>query len=212
MPRSWLVSRSVSPLSTIDTFCYDPNLGTFLIRSQQTSATLALIRKSVLPDVCHLDKVPLITISCSLGAFCESPGQPWDGQACDFATSTWYVSPLVAFNSSLRIIFTPLISLSGNATEDCHGRGPAFTHDAFGFGSNVIIGTNQFTAAKTLMSATNLSAISGAVRGLHTYVNMTNYAFALPNGTSVTTCPAAMGYSFAGQWEVLEDIIRPGGD
>ena len=35
----------------------------------------------------------------SLGAFCESPGEPWDGQPCEAEHST-----------------------CGNATEDCHGR------------------------------------------------------------------------------------------
>ncbi len=33
------------------------------------------------------------------GAFCESPGQPWDGQPCEFEHST-----------------------CGNTTQDCHGR------------------------------------------------------------------------------------------
>lgn len=109
----------------------------------------------------------------TLGAFCESPGQPWDGQPCEFTHST-----------------------CGNATEDCHGRGPGF--QISDYESNRIIGTNQYNAAKKLMSGTTLAPISGAVKGLHTYVNMTNYSFKLANGTTVTTCPAAMGYSFAG--------------
>ncbi|KAF8308277.1 Neutral/alkaline nonlysosomal ceramidase [Clavulina sp. PMI_390] len=113
----------------------------------------------------------------TLGAFCESPGQPYDGQPCDFVTST-----------------------CGNKTEDCHGRGPGFTVDSYGFESSRIIGNNQFTAAKSLMEGTagSLVGVSGQVKGLHTYVNMTNYSFKLANGTQVTTCPAAMGYSFAG--------------
>ncbi|KAG8733489.1 hypothetical protein FRC11_005782 [Ceratobasidium sp. 423] len=65
------------------------------------------------------------------------------------------------------------------------------------FESNLIIGTNQFNGAKTLMGST-LPSVSGAVRSLHSYVNMSNYSFALANGTAVTTCPPAMGYSFAG--------------
>ncbi|QRW12870.1 hypothetical protein RhiLY_11869 [Ceratobasidium sp. AG-Ba] len=65
------------------------------------------------------------------------------------------------------------------------------------FESNLIIGTNQFNGAKKLMSST-LPSVSGAVRSLHSYVNMSNYSFALPNGTTVNTCPPAMGYSFAG--------------
>ncbi|CAE7146577.1 unnamed protein product [Rhizoctonia solani] len=108
----------------------------------------------------------------TLGAYCESPGQPWDGQACEYQKST-----------------------CGNRTQDCHGRGPGFR--VSDFESNLIIGTNQFNGAKTLMSST-LPSVSGSVRSLHSYVNMSSYAFALANGTTVTTCPPAMGYSFAG--------------
>ncbi|KAL5638356.1 hypothetical protein ACGC1H_005139 [Rhizoctonia solani] len=108
----------------------------------------------------------------SLGAYCESPGQPWDGQPCEYQKST-----------------------CGNKTQDCHGRGPGFR--VSDFESNLIIGTNQFNGAKTLMSST-LPSVSGAVRSLHSYVNMSSYSFALINGTTVTTCPPAMGYSFAG--------------
>ncbi|KEP49551.1 neutral/alkaline nonlysosomal ceramidase [Rhizoctonia solani 123E] len=108
----------------------------------------------------------------TLGAYCESPGQPWDGQPCEYQKST-----------------------CGNKTQDCHGRGPGFR--VSDFESNLIIGTNQFNGAKTLMGST-LASISGAVRSLHSYVNMSSYSFALTNGTTVTTCPPAMGYSFAG--------------
>ncbi|KAF8608399.1 Neutral/alkaline nonlysosomal ceramidase [Ceratobasidium sp. AG-I] len=108
----------------------------------------------------------------TLGAYCESPGQAWDGQPCEYQKST-----------------------CGNKTQDCHGRGPGFrTSD---FDSNLIIGTNQFNGAKKLMAST-LPSVSGAVRSLHSYVNMSSYSFALTNGTTVTTCPPAMGYSFAG--------------
>lgn len=111
----------------------------------------------------------------TLGAFCESPGQPWDGQACEAEHST-----------------------CGNKTEDCHGRGPAFTQDAFGFASNAIIGTNQNNAASSLLSNSGLSSISGSVRSVHIFVNMSQYTFNLANGTTVNTCPPAMGFSFAG--------------
>ena len=37
--------------------------------------------------------------SFSLGAFCESPGKEWDGQACD-----------------------PVHSTCGGTVQDCHGR------------------------------------------------------------------------------------------
>ncbi|GAB1523209.1 hypothetical protein RhiTH_006340 [Rhizoctonia solani] len=103
----------------------------------------------------------------TLGAYCESPGQPWDGQPCEYQRST-----------------------CGNRTQDCHGRGPGFR--VSDFESNLIIGTNQFNGAKTLMGST-LPGVSGAVRSLHSYVNMSNYSFVLANGTTVATCPPAMG-------------------
>ncbi|EJD08259.1 Neutral/alkaline nonlysosomal ceramidase [Fomitiporia mediterranea MF3/22] len=107
------------------------------------------------------------------GAFCESPGEPWDGQPCEFEHST-----------------------CGNKTEDCHGRGPGFRISDFE--SNRIIGDLQFQAAQTLMNAQNRTQISGPVKSVHTYLNMSFHSFTLPNGTTVQTCPPALGFSFAG--------------
>jgi neutral ceramidase len=46
--------------------------------------------------------------------------------------------------------------------------------------------------------ATTSTAITGSdVRFFHTFNDMTNFSFTLPNGTIVKTCPAALGYSFA---------------
>lgn len=109
----------------------------------------------------------------TLGAYCESPGKAWDGQPCEYQKST-----------------------CGNITQGCHGRGPGFR--VSDFESNRIIGQNQFQGAKTLMDGSSLTAVKGAVRSLHTYVNMSSYTFPLANGTTVHTCPPAMGYSFAG--------------
>ncbi|KIM86048.1 hypothetical protein PILCRDRAFT_65446 [Piloderma croceum F 1598] len=116
----------------------------------------------------------------TLGAFCESPDQPYDGQPCD-----------------------PVHSTCGNKTQDCHGRGPGFRTSCFD--SNMIIGQAQVNGAMTLMSQT-LAPVSGSVKSVHVYMNMrhtkqpcrANHTFTLPNGTQVQTCPAAMGYSFAG--------------
>ncbi|KAI0364819.1 Neutral/alkaline nonlysosomal ceramidase [Pilatotrama ljubarskyi] len=108
----------------------------------------------------------------TLGAFCESPGQPWDGQPCDFDHST-----------------------CGNRTEDCHGRGPGFRISDFE--SNRIIAQHQVDGAKTLMSQP-LTEVTGPVKWVHTYMNMSFRQFTLPNGTTVQTCPPAMGFSFAG--------------
>jgi neutral ceramidase len=109
--------------------------------------------------------------SPSLGAFCESPGQPYDGQPCQANSST-----------------------CGGTVEDCHGRGPGFTLDAYGFHSNAMIAQIQVDAAKKLMGS-SLAPVAGSVRSVHIYLDMANHTFALPNGTTVGTCPAAMGAS-----------------
>ncbi|EKM60398.1 uncharacterized protein PHACADRAFT_167760 [Phanerochaete carnosa HHB-10118-sp] len=106
------------------------------------------------------------------GAFCESPGQPWDGLPCEFDHST-----------------------CGNRTQDCHGRGPGFRISDFE--SNRIVAQRQVDGAKKLMSR-SLPVISGPVVYVHTYLNMSYHSFQLPNGTTVQTCPPALGYSFAG--------------
>ncbi|KAK7030958.1 hypothetical protein VNI00_013905 [Paramarasmius palmivorus] len=108
----------------------------------------------------------------TLGAFCESPGKPYDGMPCTFNQST-----------------------CGGTAQDCHGRGPGFrTSD---FESNRLIGLAQFQGAQTIMNG-NLSPVSGAVRSVHVYMNMANHTFTLPNGTTARTCPPALGYGFAG--------------
>ncbi|CAG8677203.1 13663_t:CDS:2, partial [Acaulospora colombiana] len=48
------------------------------------------------------------------------------------------------------------------------------------------------------MSSSNLGSVSGAVRSVHVYINMSNYTFTLSNGTQAKTCKPAMGYAFAG--------------
>jgi len=104
----------------------------------------------------------------SLGAFCESPGKPWHGQPCSFNSST-----------------------CGGFVQNCHGRGPGFR--VSDFESNYLIGSYQFEGAKKVMEQQPLTSISGPVRAVHTYVDMSQYRFTLGNGTSVQTCPPAMG-------------------
>ncbi|KAL9712181.1 hypothetical protein Ac2012v2_005258 [Leucoagaricus gongylophorus] len=108
----------------------------------------------------------------TLGAFCESPGEEWDGQACD-----------------------PVHSTCGGTVQDCHGRGPGFRISDFE--SNQIIAGLQFQGAQKIMNG-QLSPVSGAVKSVHAYMNMANHSFTLSNGTLVSTCPAALGFSFAG--------------
>ncbi|KAL1682695.1 Neutral/alkaline nonlysosomal ceramidase [Schizophyllum commune] len=106
------------------------------------------------------------------GAFCESPGKEYDGLPCEEDHST-----------------------CGGTVQDCHGRGPGFRISDYE--SNRIIGQKQYDGARAIMEGSR-SAVSGAVRSVHVYLNMANHSFALPNGTEVQTCPPAMGYAFAG--------------
>lgn len=107
-----------------------------------------------------------------LGAFCEAPGKEYHGEPCEFEHST-----------------------CGETVQECHGRGPGFR--VSDFESNRIIGERQFQGAKTIMSG-NRIPVTGAVKSVHAYLNMANHTFTLPNGTTARTCPAAMGYAFAG--------------
>lgn len=108
------------------------------------------------------------------GAYCEYGEQA--GQQCDFKTS-----------------------LCANASQPCHGRGPYAVLDDHGAASAYEIGARQFRSARTLFD--NKSAftpvVGNVVRGLHQFTDFSDYSFALPNGTVVKTCPAALGYSFA---------------
>ncbi|KAI0035589.1 Neutral/alkaline nonlysosomal ceramidase [Vararia minispora EC-137] len=145
----------------------------------------------------------------TLGAFCESPGESYDGMACDFNHST-----------------------CGGTVQNCHGRGPGFRISDFA--SNEIIAQLQVDGARSLMGQ-SLVPVSGSVRSVHTYLNMSFHQFTLPNGTAAQTCPPAMGYAFAGGttdgpgafdfvqgdnasqpqnpfWEVVKGFVTPDAD
>ena len=84
------------------------------------------------------------------------------------------------------------------------------------FESNRIIGNLQFEGAQTIMGSSSRLPISGPVKTVHTYMNMcvvfasvfvllgarstdsfddyrSFHSFTLPNGTTVQTCPPALG-------------------
>ncbi|KAL8826835.1 MAG: hypothetical protein Q9191_003554 [Dirinaria sp. TL-2023a] len=108
-----------------------------------------------------------------LGAFCEDGS----GQKCNFEDST----------------------CSGR-NEPCHGRGPYFRNKDQGASSCFEIGRRQFKAAASLYDAMHSSGKSirgSAVKSLHTFHDFSSMNFAHPNGSLVSTCPAALGYSFA---------------
>ncbi|KAI1336791.1 Neutral/alkaline nonlysosomal ceramidase [Xylariaceae sp. FL0016] len=109
-----------------------------------------------------------------LGAYCEDG----TGSRCSFENST----------------------CSDGRSQKCHGRGPMFNENDEGTSSCFEIGKRQFEPARQLYDrlSSKPSPIRGRwVRSFHTFHNMSDYDFFLPNGTSVTTCPAALGYSFA---------------
>ncbi|KAI1481219.1 Neutral/alkaline nonlysosomal ceramidase [Daldinia eschscholtzii] len=109
-----------------------------------------------------------------LGAWCEDGS----GQMCSFENST----------------------CSNGRSQHCHARGPLFTVDDEGTSSCFEIGKRQFEPAKKLYDQLNQEPNlirGGWVKSFHTFHNMSNHQFQLPNGTEVKTCPAALGYSFA---------------
>ena len=91
-------------------------------------------------------------------------------------------------------------STCGGRSEPCHGRGPLFRVKDRGTSSCFEIGRRQFNAAKSLYDTWELAstAVTGPiVRSFQTFQDMEGFEFQLPNGTNVSTCAAALGYSFA---------------
>lgn len=88
-------------------------------------------------------------------------------------------------------------STCGGKSQDCHGRGPFFGRNDGGTKSCYEIGKRQFDGALSIYKSSELTPITGNVRSFHTFVDFSEFTFKLPNGTEVSTCPAAMGNSFA---------------
>jgi hypothetical protein len=63
------------------------------------------------------------------------------------------------------------------------------------FESVKIIGGRQADFAAGLMNS-SATTLSGPVDYIHIYIDMSNATVAV-NGTTATTCPSSMGYSFA---------------
>lgn len=89
-------------------------------------------------------------------------------------------------------------------TEPCHGRGPFFREKDNGAKSCFEIGRRQYAAAKQLYE--NIKDDPTPIRGgsnvaaFHTFKDVSDhYEFQSPwNSSMLTTCPPALGYSFAG--------------
>lgn len=88
-------------------------------------------------------------------------------------------------------------STCGGRSQDCHGRGPYYGLNDGGAKSCYEIGKRQSDGAKSIYNSAQFTSISGKVRSFHTFVDFSNFTFTLSNGSVVTTCPAAMGNSFA---------------
>lgn len=89
---------------------------------------------------------------------------------------------------------------SNGKSEDCHGRGPLFQNVDLGVTSCYEMGRRQFQGAKDLYDAFDTQStpiVGSTVKSYHFFNNMSYWEFDLPNGTTVHTCPAALGNSFA---------------
>jgi neutral ceramidase len=127
-----------------------------------------------------------------LGAYCE--GGPDHGKRCKFEDDT-----------------------CGNRSQACHARGPFYGLNDGGTKSCFEIGKRQFDKAYSLFqtmksspTANGAVPITGSqVRSVHTFTDMSYYTFPHPNGSMVSTCPAALGYGFAAgtsDWPGLFDF------
>lgn len=108
-----------------------------------------------------------------LGAWCDDGS----GDMCSFETST-----------------------CSGLSENCHGRGPLFANVDLGVSSCYEIGRRQYQGALDLYNAFDTQStpiVGSTVKSYHFYNNMSYFDFQLTNGTTVNTCPAALGQSFA---------------
>jgi len=128
----------------------------------------------------------------TLGARCP------DGSPCNNQHST------CASDKKVKLPFGSNVTVS-----TCLGRGPGYGDDvalaqsptgSYDFKSNQIIAQKQVDAAATVMQkpVDKLAGVAGTVNSVKLNVDMSKFAFTLPNGTAVKTCPAALGYGFAG--------------
>ncbi|OQE09299.1 hypothetical protein PENFLA_c113G09390 [Penicillium flavigenum] len=114
-------------------------------------------------------------------------------------------------------------STCGGKNEDCHGRGPFFREKDNGAKSCFEIGRRQYSAAKKLYEEMDTTPIKitgdSAVKSFHVYQDMNGYTFPSPfNSSTLTTCPAALGYSFAagttdgpGAFDFTQNATGPAG-
>ncbi|KAI0894574.1 neutral ceramidase [Annulohypoxylon nitens] len=110
----------------------------------------------------------------TLGAWCDDGS----GQQCSYINST----------------------CSNGKSQACHGRGPLFTELDLGIASCYEIGKRQYNGARSVydsLDSSGTAVVGSTVKSFHYYHDMSFWNFELDNGTTVQTCPAALGYSFA---------------
>ncbi|KAL5085155.1 hypothetical protein Trisim1_010833 [Trichoderma cf. simile WF8] len=94
---------------------------------------------------------------------------------------------------------------STGRSRKCHARGPFFREKDEGAASCFEIGKKQYEAALELytsMDAQQPNVKGSGVKAFHRFHDMSDFQFQLPNGSTVRTCSAALGYSFAaGTWD-----------
>ncbi|KAH8802726.1 neutral/alkaline non-lysosomal ceramidase [Xylogone sp. PMI_703] len=91
-------------------------------------------------------------------------------------------------------------STCAGISQTCHGRGPEFQKLDLGVSSCYEIGRRQYSGAKSLydsFDSVSTPVTGTTVKSFHTFQDMRELTFPLANGTTVTTCAAAMGFSFA---------------
>lgn len=77
----------------------------------------------------------------------------------------------------------------------CRASGPGIDM----FESTEIIGRKQFYRARTLLhNGDKKRTLEGEIEFRHSFIDMSNLSVSLPDGQVVHTCPAALGYGFAG--------------
>ncbi|KAH6894370.1 Neutral/alkaline nonlysosomal ceramidase [Thelonectria olida] len=107
-----------------------------------------------------------------LGAWCDDGS----GEQCSYENST----------------------CSDGTPQACHGRGPEFAKLDLGVSSCYEIGRRQYAGAREAYDSSTTPVVGSSVKSFHFFHNMTFWEFELPDGSAAKTCPAAMGYSFAG--------------
>lgn len=109
-----------------------------------------------------------------LGAYCDDGS----GDMCSFENST----------------------CADGKSQSCHGRGPLFANVDLGVTSCYEIGRRQYQGALDLYNSFDTQStpiVGSSVKAYHFYNDMSYFEFQLANGTTVNTCPAALGQSFA---------------